>query len=421
MADAVDCRITPADRENLYPTVNCQVDWQIVTIRYGVGGGKDYSCSWNGTDATATTGAHNFTINVVWSIGVGEDSETEATINSLHYLPSASTQEFLTQGASVVYDNDDPHIDFTGTWDSLRDDDGEAVSASSRQGSSMSVVFIGGLELAWYGWLPAGQVSGPSTATYWIDTQGPVVVNWEKPLLESTQRGVRLFSVADLAQGAHNLTVVYQGSDPALPLVLDYLLVGGGDYHIQAERPTLSPQKSTSNTVPSEPATPSPPSSTSHSSRAGAIVGGVIGALAAVVLAALVLLWIKRRKSRSYEANGPIPALTSFSHSVTFPPVSSPITHRKENGPVHATQIEQGSFTNQTHIQAVNLNPPASLAPDYPTLAPVTYRKVDEATSSPQSEESAAASNMLPRQHQDSGVRITLSRRSSLPPVYTAE
>ncbi|KAH6902406.1 hypothetical protein BKA70DRAFT_1435138 [Coprinopsis sp. MPI-PUGE-AT-0042] len=408
----------PAGKDNGIPSINCYVDEQHIPPIYRSVEGKDWSCSWNGTDATASQGAHNFSINAAFPIGFGEDPESEATIDSFHYLPSASTQEFLTQGASVVYDNSDPHIDYTGTWDSLRDDDGEAVSVTARQGSSMSVIFTGN-SVTWYGWLPAGQVPGRSSATYWVDSGDPVVINWEKPRLESTLRGMRLFSVTDLAQGAHNLTVAYQGSDSALPLVLDYLLVGGGEYRIEAERPTLPPQGSRSDTVPST--TPSPASSTSQPSRAGAIVGGVIGALAATVLAALVLLWLKRRKSRTDDADGPLPTSTSFTHPTTVPPFSSSAIHRKENGPVSGSQTEQSSFTNHTSIQAVSINPPTSdTSSNYPATAPTTYRKADEATLSPRSEESSAGST-IPRQHQDSGVRLTPNRRSSLPPVYSAE
>jgi hypothetical protein len=126
--------------------MGCRIDEQLMTLRYGDGGGKDYACSWNGTDAIASTGAHNFSINAAFPVGFGEDPESEATLDTFHYLPSASTSEFLTQGATVVYDNSDPHIDYTGSWDTLRDDDGQAVSITARQGSSMSVIFTGDLD-----------------------------------------------------------------------------------------------------------------------------------------------------------------------------------------------------------------------------------------------------------------------------------
>lgn len=119
------------------------MDVQLLASRYGVA--RDYSASWNGPDATASQGAHNFSINVAFPIGIGEDPESEVILDTFHYLPSASTSEFLTQGATVVYDNSDPHIHYTGTWDTLRDDDGEAVSVTAREGSSMSVIFIGRL------------------------------------------------------------------------------------------------------------------------------------------------------------------------------------------------------------------------------------------------------------------------------------
>jgi hypothetical protein len=116
------------------------VDDNHITITYGIGGLGGFACSWNGTDAT--DGAHSFSANVAYGVGFGEGSGVEATIDSIRYLPSSTNLEFLTQGASVVYDHTDPHIDYTGTWEPLRED-GEVASATSQRGSSMTAIFTG--------------------------------------------------------------------------------------------------------------------------------------------------------------------------------------------------------------------------------------------------------------------------------------
>ncbi|KAH6902408.1 hypothetical protein BKA70DRAFT_1520723 [Coprinopsis sp. MPI-PUGE-AT-0042] len=408
----------PLGQERATPTLNCYVDEQLTTINYGVEGVNAYSCSWNGTDAT--DGAHSFRANLAFPVGAAGDDSTaiEASIDSIRYLPSATNPEFLTQGASVLYGNTDPHIDYAGAWETLREN-GEVVSVATRQGAAMTAVFTGN-SVTWYGWLPAGSATGQSSASYSIDGGEPVTFQWDRGA--STRRREEFFRVEGLSIDAHNLTVVHQDSQSGPPLILDYLLVDNGKYRIEAERPSPStlPVQDASSSNGTPPSDTPPPSSPPHKPPIGGIVGGVIGALAVVVLAVLAFLWIRmKKKARNDHANSQPRTTISLSHPGTLAP---PTVYRKGDVPAFTaftTSTEETSQHTRTPVDNGSVNP-LSLMTSSPTSDPTIRRKGEEVASSGQSMQ-ASESSSTPRQHQDSGIRLNSNRRSSLPPVYTAE
>jgi hypothetical protein len=209
------------------------------------------------------------------------------------------------------------------------------------------------------------------------------------------------------------LTVVHQDSQSGPPLVLDYLLVDNGQYRIEAERPSAptSPAQGTSSGSPS----PSPSSLPSGKPPIGGIVGGVVGALAVIVLAVLAFLWMRMRRKRRDDRAKLLPRTTiSLSHPDSVTPLT---TFRKGDVPGFASPAEESLHTTSTPARRSSVNPPSSTASTSLTSSSTTRRKGSGFVSSSQASEAPS----LPRLHQDSGIRLTPNRRSSLPPVYTAD
>ncbi|KAH6895074.1 hypothetical protein BKA70DRAFT_1439005 [Coprinopsis sp. MPI-PUGE-AT-0042] len=180
-----------------------------------------------------------------------------------------------------------PNIDYTGNWKRL-DSPADGVEAT-QAGSSVTLIFVG-TQVIWVAeWTPpSGLASKRSIGQYWIDGGEPVTFNLipahdlDPPILGSNH-----FKVDGLLEAAHNLTVVY--NDPSTPLVLSYLLVQGGDYQMNAERPKTPPP-------------PPPPSdSSSGSVSAGVIAAGAVVGLALVTLALLACFFVMRWKEKIRE------------------------------------------------------------------------------------------------------------------------
>ncbi|KAH6902399.1 hypothetical protein BKA70DRAFT_1405054, partial [Coprinopsis sp. MPI-PUGE-AT-0042] len=342
------------------PTVGCTVDGT-PTNPDDRATGENFACSWKGEGGSGT---HTFLLNVTIPAGSGSPSPS-ASIDSLWFQP-APDFSLSDKEALVMYDNNDPHIDFSGNWEPLTDPDG-AASVATQAGSSMSVVFTG-TAVIWEGWRPVGFGTGRSSGTYSIDGATPVTFNLDPPDPSDSNsvHGIKFIEVKDLPSGAHNLTVVYNG--PSTPLVLDHLYVGGGNFRIE-ERPTapsqstttpILPSTSASNSpssspglsspspgasAPSTPSTSSPASSSSpRGSPTGAIVGGVVGGLAVVLLAVLIFIWTRRRSKKQNIAEQMTPSTTHLGLTNSPPVSAATATWATANGTSPTLSYEANLF-----------------------------------------------------------------------------
>jgi hypothetical protein len=118
------------------PTFSCTVDGAPAKSDPRATG-EAFACAWQGEDGGGT---HTFLLNATIPQGSGSASPS-LSIDSLWFQP-ASDSSLSDDKALVMYDHNDPHIDFSGEWEPLSDPDGSAVAAT-QAGSFMSVVFTG--------------------------------------------------------------------------------------------------------------------------------------------------------------------------------------------------------------------------------------------------------------------------------------
>ncbi|KAH6907441.1 hypothetical protein BKA70DRAFT_1223270 [Coprinopsis sp. MPI-PUGE-AT-0042] len=310
--------------------IKCTIDF-VPTSFDDPGTGENFACVWKGKKSTGFSGNfHVFSLTLPVAIpGVLQDPLESVSVDSVWYLPTPDSTPPTDLQAMVEYDHTDPHIVYTPeNWEPLEDDGGNALVAT-QAGSSATVLFTG-TKVVWEGWTPAGYGLERSSATYWIDGSEPVTFDLD-PLasdLDPTVHGIKLIEVDGLSEEeAHNLTVVYNG--PSTPLVLDRLLVQGGDFRIEDQRPTsssqspIAPSITTSFGTPARPprsslsaTKPSIPFDSSGSVPTGAIVGGIVGGLALVTLA---LVWFFARRKREKRQAQP-PNRDGVPHFIASPP-----------------------------------------------------------------------------------------------------
>lgn len=161
--------------------------------------------------------------------------------------------------------------------------------------------------------------SGRPVATFTIDGEGNTT--YSAPTYSSSEHAVynvTLYSRRDLEQGRHELKVTnMNGTDPNV-LWLDYFLIDTSPVSVSTTSAGSSSQSSPSPSSASVSATsgstfPEATSSTSQSAKRGntaAIVGGVVGSVAVLVLlGALLFLRRRRRKQKSDEGMATTEAL----------------------------------------------------------------------------------------------------------------
>lgn len=296
-----------------------------------------------------------------------------------------------------------------------------------------------GVSLSWYGFIPVELPKGSSPATYSIDGETPVnfLLKGLSTTTTTTVYNQKFFETAQLAAGPHTLKAVFEGNN-STPLTLDYLIVQNG---------TLSSTTtSTSSTSISSHATSSTSSSvvsgtsvTERSSRTAvrAVVGGVIGGLALIVLVIFGFLFLYRRRKRATQeqilistpepfgstpiysssiTQAPSPSVvTSFSPSLQTTQMGVPVT----KGHAYHASIRSLTSTNPRPVpfQQTTLTTAGSpnFPPSEPSLPP--SRKSEALASAP-----VQSSLVL---HADSGIRMPSSTAGTsvvdVPPLYTRD
>lgn len=202
--------------------------------------------------------------------------------------------------------------------------------------------------------------------------------------------------------------MVYNG--PSAPLVLDHLLVQGGNFLFgAAQQPSQSPTLPSSTIATSgSPSPGSSPPASSIGSLAGPIAGGVVGGLAFIAFA--VYGSIVARRKRATKLSNPMdpppphspraasPAL-SFSGTAMTPQSTWTTTGNPATSPTHSDE----SIHYHHHHQQHHL--------------PTMFRRGQEPSGDSGVLPHSAFDQVHP--HQDSGVRLERSvSGTSLPPLY---
>ncbi|EDR05984.1 uncharacterized protein LACBIDRAFT_294728 [Laccaria bicolor S238N-H82] len=232
-------------------------------------------------------GTHNITL-------------THMAGTALDYAVITAGQNTPLAGKTVIVDNEDPSIKFTGSWTRNTDrfhsgspPDGYPFHNSTHQSTTPGDSFIfrfSGTSLNIYGilhWANLGTVAasytldGAATSlTYSVTTSSS---NHQNNL--NDQHNFLLYSNTSLTAGDHTL-VVNVTKCVTQTFIFDYL--------------TYQPSFSTLATMPNLtlPASTNGTSHTTTSTPVGAIVGGVIGGLALLFLLIGGFLWFRKKKAQ---------------------------------------------------------------------------------------------------------------------------
>lgn len=199
----------------------------------------------------------------------------------LRYSP---TDGASINGGAIVFDHIDPDIYFDSQWGAL---EGTATMTTT-MGATMTLDFFG-TNLTWYATIPVELPHGPTTATYTVDNHS--AVTFTLPGLPNANNGTatqynqKVFQTTPLALGNHTLKVIHQGNSSLTPLVLKYLII---------QNQTNSAPEIISSGY------------TSKGPPVGAIVGGAIGAVSALILSTVIYLVVRHRRKRRANANAVI-------------------------------------------------------------------------------------------------------------------
>lgn len=198
--------------------------------------------------------------------------------DELRYSPTAGAS---INGGAILFDHRDPDINFDSQWGAL----GGTANMTSVTGATMTLDFFG-TNLTWFAMIPVELPHGPTTATYAVDNNS--AVTFTLPGLPNANNGTatqynqKVFQTTPLPLGNHTLKVVHQGNSSLTPLVLNYLVI-------------QNQTNSAPETISSVHTSKGPP--------VGAIVGGAIGAVSALVLSIVLFLVIRHRRKRRANAN----------------------------------------------------------------------------------------------------------------------
>ncbi|KAF8880153.1 hypothetical protein BD779DRAFT_1099478 [Infundibulicybe gibba] len=284
--------------------------------------GTPYECFIDGTSigSTSPTGAfvgllcdgtpfvegkeYTLTLNVTQKEGfqgIGFDYIT--------YIPSTSVP---LGSATVLVDRGDPAIAYGilgWNFDTSGQDDLDSFTQTNDTGLTFNFT---GTSVSWVGSIlhlgPANQSISTGSATYSIDEAEPVPFELHTPPVvnyhtnnSTTQVALNLtnqvfFTSPTLSPGPHSLKVTYEGNQTAVPLALNHFVVANN--------------VSTTSPSANRPSTSAP---------IGAIVGGVIGGIAVLCLAAFLL----RRRSRQWKTSRKRSSIdhddtTTFPHLTPF-------------------------------------------------------------------------------------------------------
>ncbi len=296
--------------------------------------------------------------------------------------------------------------------------------------------------MSWYGFIPSELNGNSTTATWSVDEQAS-----QNFILRGHASGAvtlynqKFFETAVYPVGSHRLTVTFGGSGQTTPLVLESLVIRNGSVPISITSSTTE-TKSTNST---------------------AIIGGVTGGVAFLVLALLVFIFLRRRRNSRNELEdkdvevsqtfgSAAPALSSYSNwggSSPPPPPSPFTTTQSSTSQLHSPSPGYGTQSISNISDSVTTNQFLGYGGPFQQPRPAKFREAEAlaaaaAASSPsfRSGQSAKTHQRPPSQtasdshyssvsggparlvhHTDSGVRLRTEPPQvpviDIPPVYT--
>jgi len=223
--------------------------------------------------------------------------------DSISILPSYDLRDTLHP--TVRIPSTDPAVRFpSGSWSTF---DG-VVRLTSEPGATARVDF-NGTKAAWLTWLVGDYGRQPSSGTYTVGDGPPTAFQIPGYPADAGGEELRyrvLFETPTLPRGAHRLDVTYDG--PSIPLVFDYLLIEDGDIFetdaaLLPADPPAAPAGGGDNGTAGSGANPE---RAQDGPAVAAIVGGVVGGVAALALALALFLFLRLRRRRR-EAPPPMP------------------------------------------------------------------------------------------------------------------
>ncbi|TFK20235.1 hypothetical protein FA15DRAFT_659251 [Coprinopsis marcescibilis] len=299
-------------------------------------------------------------------------------VDSIDVSPSANlAYHKALSNYSVVLGVNDTSILYGPGWEFPPGNRLERLTNTEH--SFMEVEFIG-TQVSWKGRAFADQSASQSRATYSLDG-GPMhpfsILGSEENTVQHT-----LFQTAKVPRNLHRLKVVYNGHEA--PLVLSHLIIAQGDI-LNRNPHTLGPELDglPIDTVPRLPSASGRP--------VGAIVGGVMGGAAALLLLALTGILIHKQKKQRVHFENAQAAADAYGASLT--PITSP-------PPTYSARLSRAL---RRHVSGDYSSIPLTEGPGRSGIP----RKVHFDSSS------------KPRAHNDSGIRLNSRMTLSVPPAYT--
>ncbi|KAF8159322.1 hypothetical protein B0H34DRAFT_796584 [Crassisporium funariophilum] len=394
-------------------------------------------CAWN----TIPAGRHTITVKV-------KSNGQAFMFDRLLYHPSPGVN---VQNADIGVSYKDSALDFSSGWSGLQ----TIAIAAPAAGAFVNFPFYG-TGISWYGIIPNNPPTGSSTATYSFDGQPPTTFTVRGNPGANTQYNQRIFSAGGLQLGQHTLTVTSQGSTSLTPLNLAGLTIensqsippvssppsgNNGPSNPPSSGSTTNSSSKSSTTLPIDPLStttklPTNPGgnsginngnsttgntgnssggnssggnssgSTSSSGSGGtgesksatpigAVVGGVVGGIALIILIAVAYLYRRRRRRTSAD----------FVETEYVQPFSTPTTTSYHDAtpsgsgsysPLQMSHVgnSRGVLAKQALFQSAAINGSPNTIPSfYPNpSSPLTPLRANHYPSAPSSEASAPSS-----------------------------
>lgn len=281
--------------------------------------------------------------------------------------------------------------------------------------------------MSWVAFIPKELPHSGAMGTWSIDGEKPtqfLLKGLPEDPNTNTEYHQFLFTTTEVEPGPHNLTVTFLGSTQTTPLCIDYLYVKNGTF----------PSPAGNNRT--EPANSQDDNNTSAGSPIGAILGGVLGGLAfLIIIAGGILFWRRRRhKDRFAPVEGLGYSATPFNpyldyHSPT-PNANTMIQANQSQlyrSPgvsetmllVPASDVQQQSSTMRKQHEAFGRLEP--IRPSTNNLTLTTHTRTESNVSSSWPQTIPSADGNVVRQHMDSGIRLNEGRIEDVPPHYTPD
>ncbi|KAJ7642130.1 hypothetical protein FB45DRAFT_737824 [Roridomyces roridus] len=324
--------------------------------------------------------------------------------------------EAVFSSAVLIYPDGDPALTYSASqWKEA----GEQVTQIP--GASVTLEFHG-TSATLIGHTSNTFPPNASSGSYFIDGAGPTpfILPGLASATSSTQFNGLFFTTPPLADGFHNVTVVYDGDDEHTPLAVKVWYVTNttvSDALVQASASGSATLNTTPSSAAQNGATPS--DSPSRRTNTGPIVGGIIGAifLVGVILAVLyVLRWRRSVRVRDQEAVQPTayPRPTMPMPMHTAVPVNSAAFHGQDIVSPATAVSPQASWVSWGASAATSdwgasgyAQPQVAITTSQYAARPNSTAKTPNASGGP-----------VVVQHEDSGARSVGQPQDSLGAVY---